>query len=142
MDVSDSGSRDRCVLHSCYSAKKGTKVPRKCLPRTEDEDQQCRGGGGGGGRQPLWEPGIGRSSCRKLDRRKRKQPMPPGAQGWHPWLGVAIVPSDTVHCHRSRAQLRMHLKPNQCISCGLLSHVWEHQGSVILVSFLVMAFYC
>lgn len=48
MDVSDSGSRDCCVLHSCYSAKKGTKVPRKCLPRMEDEDQGCRGGGGGG----------------------------------------------------------------------------------------------
>lgn len=46
MDVSDSGSRDCCVLHSRYSAKKGTKVPRKCLPRMEDKDQE-----GGGGRR-------------------------------------------------------------------------------------------
>lgn len=70
------------------------------------------------------------------------QPMPPEAQGWCPWLGVAIVSSDTVHHHRSREQLRMHLKPNQCISCGLFSHVWRHQGNVSPVSFLVMTFYC
>lgn len=45
------------------------------------------------------------------------------------WLGVAIFPSDTVHWHWSQAQLRMHMKPNQCVSCGLFSHVRSHQGN-------------
>lgn len=56
------------------------------------------------------------------------RPTSPEAQGWCPWLGIAIISSDTVHHHRSGVQWRMHLKPNQCISCGLFSHVWRHRG--------------
>lgn len=59
MDVSDPGSRDCCVLHSCYSAKKGTKVPRKCLPRVEDKDQD---GGGRGREEKKKEEGSHRGS--------------------------------------------------------------------------------
>lgn len=62
MDASDSGSRDCCVLHSCYSAKKGTKVPRKCLPRMEDEDQGGRGEKEAEGEEEEKEEGIHRGS--------------------------------------------------------------------------------
>lgn len=102
MDVSDPGSRDCCVLHSCYSAKKGTKVPRKCLPRKEDKDQEGGGRGGRrreeGGRQPSREPGRRKPSYRKLDRSENSrlstpgwQLMSPEAQGWCPCLAVASV---------------------------------------------------
>lgn len=38
----------------------------------------------------------------------RRRLMPPEAQGRCPGLGVASVPSDTVHRHQSWAQMRMH----------------------------------
>lgn len=79
-------------MHSSDSAKKGTKVPRKCLPRTEDEDQGDRGGGGarGGGRQPLWEPGRGGSSYRKLDRRENSRRSSSDSSRYDQPLGAGV----------------------------------------------------
>lgn len=42
--------------------------------------------------------------------------------------GGGFLSSAAAHHGRSRAPLWMHLKPNQCISCGLFSHVWRHPG--------------
>lgn len=97
MDVSDSSSRDRCVLHSGYSAKKGTKVPRKCLPRMEDEDQGGRrrervGRGGGGGRQPLWEPGRGDPATENWTGERRASSIPGKAADVTCSSGLGSVP--------------------------------------------------
>lgn len=77
---------------------------------------------------PAADSGTGARENRCLDPPGR-QLMPPAAQGWCPWMSIAIVVPDTAHRPWSQAQLRMHLKPNQCISCGLFSHVWRHQGN-------------
>lgn len=113
--------------------KEGTKVPRKCLPGVEDKDQgveeeagsRCGSLAEGDPATENWAGERGNSCLHS----PRWRPASPEAQGWCPCLGVAIVSSDTVHRRRSRVQLRMHLKPNQHISCGLFSHVWRHQGN-------------
>ena len=103
MAVSDPCSRDRSALHSCYSAKKGTKVPRKCSPRwktrTKAEEEEEEEGSHWGSLvqgDPAAENWTGEGENSRLDS-PRRQPMPPEAQGWCPWLGVTIVPPDTVH---------------------------------------------
>lgn len=134
MAVSDSDSRDCCVLHSCYSAKKGTKVPRKCLPRMEDEDQEGGGGDGGRGRrQPSWEPGRGRSSYRRLDRRESKGPSGPSRMAADAsrssGLG-SLAGCDVIHRQLSQVQLRMHSKNHTSVSPGVCAHQGTHRPGV------------
>lgn len=66
----------------------------------EAEEEEEEGGGGGGGRQPLGEPGRGRSSYGEADGSGNshldppgRQPMSPEAQGWCPRVGVSSHPT-------------------------------------------------
>lgn len=76
MDVSDLAPETAVYCIPATVQRKGPRFPGNVCPEwkmrtkdAEEEDAEERGG-----RQLLWEPGRGRSSYRKLDRRERKQP--------------------------------------------------------------------
>lgn len=93
MDVSDPCSRDCGVLHSCYRAKKGTKVPRKRSPRwkmrtkVEEEEEEEEGSHWGSlvQRDPAAENWTGEGGNSRLGspgRRPMPQKLRAGVPAW------------------------------------------------------------